>query len=40
MDLILQSKGRVAEWIKKKKTHIYAAYKRLTSDPTTHTDRK
>lgn len=29
---------RVAEWIKKIKTYVYAAYKRLTSDVRTHTD--
>ena len=39
----IQSKGRVAEWIKRKKKkdpYIYAAYKRLTSDLTTHTNWK
>ena len=31
----------MAEWIKKKnKTHIYAVYKRTTSDLETRTDRK
>jgi len=32
---------RVAEWIPKiKKTHIYAVYKKSTSDLKTHTDQK
>ena len=34
---------RVDEWIpkkKKKKTHIYAVYKKSTSDLKTHTDQK
>ena len=31
---------RQAEWIQKKKTHIYAVYKRPTSDLGTHTDWK
>ena len=29
---------RLAEWFKKNKTHIYAVYKRPTSDLGTHTD--
>ena len=29
---------RLAEWIKKNKTHIYTVYKRPTSDLGTHTD--
>ena len=29
---------RVADWIKKNKTHLYAAYKRLTSELKTHKD--
>ena len=36
----LTKEPRRAEWIKKKKTHIYAAYKRLASDLTTHTNWK
>ena len=31
---------KLAEWIKKTKTHIYAVYKRPTSDLGTHTDWK
>ena len=42
MDYILQLKDRVAKWIKKKKkkTRLYAAYKRFTSDVRIHTDWK
>ena len=29
---------RLAEWIKKNKTHIYAVYKKSTSDLKTHID--
>ena len=31
-------RGKLAEWIKKNKTHIYAVYKKPTSDLKTHLD--
>lgn len=37
MDKILQSKDKVVKGLKKYKTHVYTANKRLTSNGRTHT---
>ena len=39
MDYMFQTKDRVVDWIRNK-THLFAAYKRLTSGLKKHTNRK